>query len=301
MGLGSIARKHIGAIRKIEPDAQIVALRSHAGAEPVEGVGNIRSLAELEWRPDFALISNPTSCHAETVGALKALEVPLFIEKPVFSSCDHDGLVEEVSGKGLLTYVGCNLRFLESLQFLKKYLEEHPQLRVNEVNAYCGSYLPDWRPGTDYRRCYSSIPELGGGVHLDLIHELDYVCWLFGMPERTRGIVRSASSLGIRAADYANYSLIYPDFVASVVLNYYRRDYRRSLEILFDNDTWRLDIGLNTITDGRGDAVFRGTGDIRGTYESQMRYFLHLLKSGGRPDNDIRAAYNILNIALNYE
>lgn len=301
VGLGSIARKHIGALRKLIPDAEIVALRSRPDADTVDGVRNICTLDEAGSLPDFALISNPTSCHAQTVSTLKEHGIPLFIEKPVFDSADHDALVGEVVGNGLLTYVGCNLRFLESLQFLKKYLETHPERRINEVNVYCGSYLPDWRPGADYRKCYSSIPELGGGVHLDLIHELDYVCWLFGMPRKTRGILRNASSLGIRAVDYANYTLEYPGFVASVVLNYYRRDYRRCMEILFDDDTWTLDVKANTIIDSKGTEIYRGEGDIAATYESQMRYFLNLLKTGEKSENDISSAYNILNISLNYE
>ncbi len=301
VGLGSIARKHIGAIRKIAPASEIYALRSDRGSRPEEGVTDIFEKKEIPGDIDFVIISNPTSCHAAAIETLKDLGKPFFIEKPVFESIRHDGIVKEISDRGLLTYVACNLRFLDSLAFLKKFLADNPAKRINEVNVYCGSYLPEWRPGVDFRNCYSAIPELGGGVHIDLIHEIDYVYWLFGRPDEARAICRNVSSLGIRAIDYANYSLIYPGFVASVILNYYRRDYKRTIEILFDDCTWTLDLKSNTITDNNGALIFKGRNDVASTYESQMRYFVDLVKTGGKSENDIKSAYDVLNICLNHE
>ena len=301
IGLGSIARKHIHAIRAIVPDASIYALRSRKGAPGVEGVTDIASLDELRVTPDFAIISNPTSLHASAITSLLGLRIPLFIEKPLFDSLDHKAVMDDIRRSDVTTYVACNLRHLDSLRYLHDYISSHPERRINEVNVYCGSYLPDWRPGTDFRKCYSAIPELGGGVNIDLIHDIDYTCWIFGMPERSFGLCRSASSLGIRAIDYANYTLAYPGFTASIILNYYRRDYRRRLEVLFDDDTWTLDIPSDSITDSRGETVYRGNSTPADTYTAQMRYFIDTLRSGVRPDNDAATAYDILKICLNYE
>ncbi len=302
VGLGSIARKHVSAIRKIEPEAEIFALRSKRDAEHMYGVANIYDVEEIRNDLDFILISNPTSCHAQTIETFMKSGIPLFIEKPVFDKVIYNDLVRNVNARGIKTYVACNLRFLDGLMYLKKYLNEHPSRRVNEVNVYCGSYLPDWRSDTDYKKCYSAIPELGGGVHLDLIHDIDYVYWLFGKPIQTRGICRNVSSLEIRSIDYANYSLIYPEFVASVVLNYYRRDYKRTLEIVFEDGTWTLDIRGNNIKDETGRTVFECSKSILDTYEAQMRYFLDLLKSDEKKyENDISTAYEVLNICMNYE
>ena len=215
--------------------------------------------------------------------------------------CEQAGV--DAIASSTLTYVACNLRFLGCLRFIADRISSGTLPgRINEVNIYCGSSLPSWRPGTDYRKSYSAIPELGGGVHLDLIHEIDYACALFGMPAESRGICRSVSSLGIRAIDFANYNLIYPEFCVSITLNYYRPTYKRTMEIVFDNDIWTADLALNTVTDCHGNVVFSSPLRIADTYTDQMDHFIKLVESGAKTSaNDIRRANDILKIASSYE
>ena len=164
---------------------------------------------------------------------------------------------------------------------------------------YCGSYLPEWRPGTDWRACYSARPELGGGVHIDLIHELDYVHWIFGDPQRVRKTLRHASSLGIGAVDYANYCLEYADFCVSVVLNYYRRDYKRTVEIVADEGTWTADLGAGRVTDAAGRVLFESRLSDGDDYWAQLKYFLSLLgEDAPAPFNDVFEAYEVLKLCL---
>lgn len=300
VGLGSIAKKHIDAIRQVCPHVEIYALRSTRNAIPYSGVIDIYEPDERLKEFKFAIISNPTSLHARTISDLLKYRIPLFIEKPVVDSLEYSELINEVKNLEIPTYVACNLRFLGCLRFIKDHLRKNPSHRINEVNVYCGSYLPDWRPGLDYKKCYSAIPELGGGVNIDLIHELDFTCWIFGWPKSTFAICRNVSSLDIRAFDYANYTLIYPDFTVSVVLNYYRRDYKRTIEIVFEDETWSVDLKSNTVI-ANGIEIFRGNDGILDTYRSQMEYFLHCLNTGELIENDIESAYKTLNICLNYE
>ena len=120
-------------------------------------------------------------------------------------------------------------------------------VKINEVNVYCGSYLPSWRPSVDFRKVYSSNKNLGGGVHLDMIHELDYTYWLLGEPDKVTSTLRSTSSLEIDAVDYANYLWEYADFSANIVLNYYRPDTKRTLEIVTAEHIYFVDILKNRI------------------------------------------------------
>ena len=250
--------------------------------------------------PDFIIISNPTSKHFETIQELLPYRIPLFIEKPVFAELGHDDIIKEIESKRILTYVACDMRFMDCLTWLHQYMSEYRnEVRINEINVYCGSYLPEWRPGTDFRKCYSAIPELGGGVHIDLIHDVDYVYWIFGRPESHHAIFRNVSSLGHRAYDYANFNIIYPEFCANVVLNYYRRDAKRYMEILFDDCTWTVDMMMNEIFSSHGEIIYRSEHTGADEYEAQMRYFMGLVKDGVVTSmNSAAEAYDVLRICL---
>ncbi len=296
IGLGSIARKHLAALKQIAGNWEIFALRSHTGASSVEGVQNVYSYAEAQaLDPDWILISNPTALHRDTIETVLPWGKPLFIEKPALdSTANTSALIEQA--ESVLTYVACNLRFLDSLVFLQDYLQGK---KVQEAQLYCGSYLPDWRPGTDFRQSYSARPELGGGVHLDLIHELDYAYWLFGTPEQSDSILRSRSALQIPAVDYAHYTLCYEDFVATVTLNYFRRDYRRTAEIILEEETLLLDIKANQVRTSSGAVLFNSEQLITDTYLPQLQYFVQLVQDQQTTSmNSLREGVEVLKICL---
>ncbi len=301
VGLGSIALKHIQAIRQIDQNAVIYALRSNRNAEEKEAVINLYSFEALKTIEfDFAIISNPTSEHKKTIELLLELNCPLFIEKPLSNQPNMKDTVLKAERKGILTYIACNLRFLDSLQYLKKELETSNKT-INEVNVYCGSYLPDWRPGIDYRTTYSACKELGGGVHIDLIHEVDYVYWLFGQPNKVRKIFRNKSSLHIDAIDYANYCMEYDNYCVQIVLNYYRRDYKRTMDIVFEDNSWLVDLKQNNISSGSG-CIFGSKQQISDTYLPQMAYFYHLIRTKSQTSfNSIKDADSVLQICLSEE
>jgi predicted dehydrogenase len=300
IGLGSIAKKHIEAIRKIKPNAAITALRSTKPADEIPSIENIYSIDEIKnISPDFIIISNPTILHGETIEKLIEFNIPLFIEKPVLHELKQaEKLLSLLKAKGIKTYVACNLRFLDCLIYIKKTLAEK-KLDLNEVNVYAGSYLPEWRPGKDFRNVYSANKNLGGGVHLDLIHELDYLYWMFGKPLKVSGIVRNKSSLQIDAIDYANYACVYDHFVVSVILNYYRKDYKRTLELVFNDATWQVELLQNKITLPEGTVLFESDQNLVQTYSNQMAYFIDFLDSGlTNSINDFAQGVDVLKICL---
>lgn len=302
IGLGSIAQKHIQALTSVSNDeVSLYALRSGASNNQVPGITNISSIGEAGVTFDFIIVSNPTFSHYDTLQKLLGYRIPLFIEKPLFHSLDGgQQLVDQINNNGIKTYVACNLRFHPCIVYIKELLRKENR-RINEVNIYAGSYLPDWRPGIDYRNVYSANDKMGGGVHLDLIHELDYVTWFWGVPHSVASVLRCSSTLSIDAVDYANYLLQYEGFAVNVILNYYRRDAKRTCEILFEDRTVSVDLIKQKIWCNE-ELIFSSDVNPLYTYEEQMKYFVwSMTDNTGHMMNDIQSAFDVLKICLNNE
>jgi predicted dehydrogenase len=299
IGYGVIAKRHHEVLLKLLPDIKVYALRSSANSQTQNGVTSIYQLNELSVRPDIVLITNPTQKHYQAIKECLSFNSFLFIEKPLF---DHAGieelnLIKEIKASGVHTYIGCNLRFHPLLQKLKSILTNE-NFRINEANCYCGSYLPDWRPNRNFRDFYSVNPQLGGGVHLDVIHEIDYCYWLFGKPKEVQHLFRNKSSLQIEAIDYANYRFIYPDFCTQLTLNYYRPETKRYIEIITEKDIYYLDFVKNTLSKNNIQ-IMHSDAAISETFYKQMEYVLECMKNKKQPINGIEEAWEILNICLN--
>jgi predicted dehydrogenase len=298
-GLGSIAQKHINALKNLLPNVEIYGLRSSIDSLDIEGVVNIYDYKELLRKPDFIIISNSTQFHRNSIRKALFLDVPLMIEKPVLHAITQEDItiIDELKDKNIKTYVACNSRFHPVLIFLNNYLKQNNK-RINEVNVYCGSYFPNWRPNRNYKEIYSAKNEDGGGIHLELIHELDYTCWLFGMPNHVKRTLSSKSSIEIDAPDYAHYLLEYQDFFASITLNFYRKKNKRSIEILFDDDTWTVDIINSTITNDKNEIVFSNEFKIIDTYTLQMQHMIDIVTKNTNSINNYQDSLQILKICL---
>lgn len=294
IGLGSIAKKHIDAIKLLDINSEIFALRRNL--EDSSKISGVMNVLEVNFDIDFIIISNPTSEHGKTIKKFLALGKPFFIEKPLFESLDYKRLVSEINSLNVPTYVACNLRFLDSIKFVKNFIFNK---RINEVNIYSGSFLPEWRPNIDFRKIYSANKEMGGGVHIDLIHEIDYLTFLFGFPNNVSKKFTSNSSLKISSVDYANYLLSYSDFSANVILNYYRRTPKRTLEIVCEDGELLINIFDNSVQ-WNGELIYSSIQNIRDTYFEQMKYFLNevIEKKGENSFNNINEAYKILKLCL---
>lgn len=132
----------------------------------------LQSVHELDSY-DYVIIASETYKHFEQLRYLEETVSKKFIfcEKPLFET--YQAL--EISRNTV--FVGYVLRFHPLMQKLKNLLKDE---HIISANVYCGQYLPTWRKGVDYRISYSAKKAEGGGVLLDLSHEIDYVQWLCG-------------------------------------------------------------------------------------------------------------------------
>jgi predicted dehydrogenase len=222
VGLGGIGQRHVRNLRSLlGSDVEIVAYRvrrlsqtltdqlSIEAAVEVEKIYDLRVYTQLEealeQKPEAVFVCNPSSLHIPI--ALKAAQAGchLFIEKPLSHTADQvQDLIELVENRRLVSLVGYQMRFHPCLQRLQALLQQHAIGRLLAVQVEVGEYLPGWHTYEDYRQMYAARQDLGGGVVLSQIHELDYVYWLFGMPRRLFTLGGHLSSLDIDVEDTAS-------------------------------------------------------------------------------------------------
>ena len=301
VGIGSIAKRHIRNLNEVCKkrgiELHIDALRRETSdSGEVQGtIENIyTTVKQLPSDYDVVFLTNPTEYHAEMLDTLHNKGHHFFIEKPVASLGTVDKLKNISFRKDSVYYVACPLRYTNVIRFLKENI--NPKT-VNAVRCISSSYLPDWRPGTDYRKSYSANKSLGGGVDIDLIHEWDYLTYLFGMPSSVKSFSGKVSKLDIDSNDYAVYIAQYGDEMAlELHLDYFGRKTIRTIEIFTDEDTVRGDLISGTIEYLKAGKTINLSADRDEYQKRELESFLNTIDSGNKSQNDIANAIKVLKL-----
>ena len=272
------------------------------------GVKIVHRLEEAwEHHPEVALITVPTNLHVPL--ALQAAEhgCHLFIEKPLSDRLDGriDQLLKVVEQRHLVTLVGCNMRFHPGVTKIKQLVEEGVLGNVVAARVEVGHYLPDWHPEDDYRRGYSARRDLGGGVILDAIHEIDYIRWMLGEVETVACFAGKLSHLEIETEDTAAILLRFTDgTIGEIHLDYVQRIYSRTCHIVGDEGTIRWDYTSGEVRwyspETRDWRLFANPQDWEPNqmYADEMRHFLACLIGREKPALDVFEAARVLQLAL---
>jgi predicted dehydrogenase len=238
VGLGSIGKRHAKVVRSIFPDIDIIVLRhKQCNGNDIKELGLYKCVTSaseaIELNPQVAIISNPASKHIEIARILANKGINLLIEKPISNlSKGVQELIDVCYQNKLTLMTGYNLRFLPSLIEFKKQIDGGKVGKIYSVRAEIGQYLPSWRPESDYRYGVSAQQKLGGGVLLELSHEIDYISWIFGKIDWVKSHVSKQSDLEIDVEDSAQVILGFKEInglalTASLNIDFIRHDTTR--------------------------------------------------------------------------
>lgn len=297
IGVGSIAKRHIRNLKEIRKDAEIDVLRSGIGGPVPEDINQYIRLActeeeQLSKQYDAIFITNPTALHYDTLLRYNNKSDAFFIEKPVFVTGNED--ISFLDNKRKVYYVAAPLRYTGVIQYLKENVNF---TTVHSIRCISSSYLPDWRPGVDYRKTYSAHKEMGGGVSIDLIHEWDYIQYLAGTPCMIKSMVSRKSNLEINSDDIALYIGMYGDKTVELHLDYFGRKTIRKMELYTEADTIVADLVSHRIEW----LVSGGTIDLseeRDSYQrKELQHFIDIIQGKTGNDNDIAHACRTIRIA----
>ena len=240
VGSGSIGQRHLSNLRVLRPDSEIILLQRANSSTRVDQLAVqpthvVHSLNDaLKFQPQAAVIASPATKHLDTAIPLAKKGIHLLVEKPLAATSERiDELCSACEANSCTLMVAYNLRFHPALVQVKELLAQNKIGKVLSVRAEVGQYLPDWRPDTDYRTGCSARSELGGGVLLELSHELDYVQWLLGPASHVSAIVDRVSNLEIDVEDLAEINLRFESgAVGNIHLDFLQRAPYRQCRII---------------------------------------------------------------------
>lgn len=294
VGLGSMGRRHLSNLKQIDPGALVTAWRHSreiGAADVAPADRTVFGFDEaLETRPRFALITGPASVHVEQALALADRDVHLLIEKPLSNRLDGvDMLIDRCRQRNVSLLVGYNFRFYQPLQAMKRALEDGRIGRVLSVRAEVAQYLPDWRPG-DYRRTVTAQSRLGGGVLLELSHEIDYVRWLVGEIADVSARVGRLSDLETDVEDVAEVVLTFENgAIGSIHLDMVQRSPVRVCRVVGSEGTLLWDGMRHEVqwfcarTGCWTDLVAASDVNRNEMYMAELRHFLDCVEGVASP------------------
>jgi len=297
IGLGSIGKRHLRIARELLPFAHIRVLRHQKPVLiPEYADGSFSTIEEaLAFAPDIAVIASPATLHITSALRLAEAGVHLLIEKHLSASTDGIAiLLETCHLRGVTLMVGYNLRFFPSLQQFRTLLHKNLIGKVISFRSETGQYLPSWRPDADYRDSVSALRELGGGVLLELSHELDYLRWIFGEVEWVRATLCRQSTLEIDVEDTAHLVLgfnVSEDgfcLVGTLNMDFVRHDTTRMCTAIGEKGTLRWN-GVTGVVDHypagacEWSELFRYKQQRDDSYLAEWQHFLKCIEGSITP------------------
>lgn len=274
-GLGAIGLRHAKLLKK-HYRHDLFALRSNPRQSGNRlGIQELFSWEEIDRvKPDVAFITNPTFLHIETAIRCARKGMHLFIEKPLDSQTKSlNRFLKIVDQQRISTYVAYVLRFHPVILELKKQIERSHFLHLRVQTT---SLLHHWRPKSNTKESYSAHKNKGGGVILDLSHELDYVQFLIGNLKNFKGQSGRRSNITVDSEDYADILVQSKNGPANIHINFLSQQHQRIVQVDLKNKTLVGDLVKNTIAEYKNGRLVKQKklkGSLSNCYETQTKYF----------------------------
>ena len=276
LGQGSIGRRHAGLL--VDEGCRVLVWDPAPAADAVAGTTIADDAASALAEADVAVVASPSLLHLEQLGLALDHGCDVLVEKPLAVSAEGlEELVLRADADGRIAATAMNLRFHPGPVAVREVIAGGAIGRPLVAHATFGSYLPGWRPGTDYRNAYSARADLGGGILRDAIHEIDYVTWALGDAVEIGGWMEHVSDLELDVEDVALLTLRHASGALTTIdLDFLDRSYRRGIRVVGTDGSvdwsWRReDVRILTAEQER---VIPAPSDVAPSYRAQMRAFL---------------------------
>ena len=307
IGYGSIGKRHIKNLLSI-PKTEILVLTKQKSNDILLRKCSVYNTLEncILEKPSMAIIANNTSEHIDVALKLAKEGIDLFIEKPLSNNLKNiQKLTKIVKAKKLTTMIGCNLRFHPCIKKIKQLIDNNVVGKILSVQVESGSYLPNWHIDENYSKSYAARKDLGGGVILTCIHEIDYLYWIFGMPKSLLSRNGKYSDLKIDSEDLSTSIIQFPkNFLVELHLDYFQQPDIRRCKIIGKKGTLMWDSASNSVklydpNKNLWNVKLRAKNFKRNDmYVDEIKHFLNCIKQRKQTINPLYEGIQTLRIAL---
>ncbi|ARR03467.1 glucosamine-6-P synthase, isomerase subunit PtmF [Campylobacter vicugnae] len=234
ISMGSIGTRHAEVLTSM--GIEVSAITSQI-IRSLECFNDLKSVNLDKF--DYFIIASPTHLHYEHLSYIDTNVSGKIIlcEKPLFDKFRDFNPNNKI-------FIGYNLRFHPLILELKNMLNPS---EILTIEARCGQYLPSWRK-RKYTSSYSAKKELGGGVLLDLSHEIDYLSFLCDSKlELIKSCQAKVSNLNITSDDICMILAKCNKTLINISLNYLSKTPYRQILIETNNNSYHLDLITNRL------------------------------------------------------
>lgn len=307
VGLGSIGARHLQNLATLGVSSAIVVRRpqiaNSAFQPPADATVVTNSREAIDAGADLAVICNPTSLHVATASEYLAAGVAVLLEKPLANDFNQaQRLVDETERGGAWAGMAYCLRYHPAYRRAYDILTSGKIGRIHYAKAWFEGYLPEWHPWEDYRRGYAARADLGGGALPTLDHELDFLNWCLGPPDRVAVCSGRSGALEADVDDMATVSLRYDGGVlASGLFSFCRHDPSRGFEFVADQGTVRFSMQaskLELLASGKTHTLWQDPEfNLNGMYLDMLKDALTAFAMNQPPPTSVRAGLDALRSA----
>jgi predicted dehydrogenase len=270
IGAGSVGRRHHENLCRLGVRSDLLSWRGFDAA------------AFRARRADAVVIATATPIRLQLVHLCRELGLPFYIEKPLAADVvTVDRILGAADPLAPRSMVGFMMRYHPAF----RALAQRDLSSVYDASFGIGHDVRHWRSNWSFAASYAAQPQ-GGGVLLDLCHELDMACTL--LPGLGVQEVTSLGHAAFAGVDFATrIALAGPGQLGAVAMDYlspvsFRRIVLRGTGLVADFD---LIAGRYLLQDGQGVQDLSFPFERNEMFLAAMRDFLHLV--AGRPVSDV--------------
>ncbi len=197
----------------------------------------------------FVLICTPSNTHISYLKKYIHRSRSIFLEKPFSNNLISIKNFINQLPRGLIIpkiFIGYNLRYSNALKKFKEKIDKNKYGKLLYINCQVGRSLDQWR--NKNLKLAASNKNKGGGVILELSHELDYLNWIFGPIKHVFSKVNNVKkfNIGVEESYFAIFKL-YNKSLINLSVDMVRCDEKRFCEAIYENATIRLDLIKGTV------------------------------------------------------